>query len=123
MPTVTLPPRRFARPAHCRLGRNGIWPMCLHGALGTLRLPRLGWKATGHDGGVPRALTLPASEPDMSDRRGRNTSQQSYDADQFVRCVACWCWFNRRNSVSAAAHRGPLPHPAVNLRTAWADED
>ena len=72
---------------------------------------------------VPRALTLPASEPDVSDRRGRNTSEQSYDADQFVRCAACWCWFDRSNSMSAAAHRGPLPHPALNLRTAWADED
>jgi len=71
---------------------------------------------------VPRALTLPVSQPDMSDRRSRNTTEQSYDADQFVRCAACWCWFDRSNSAWVAAHRGPLPHPALNLRTAWADE-
>jgi len=71
----------------------------------------------------PENPDLAASEPDMSDRRSRNSSEQSYDADQFVRCAACWCWFDRCNSVSAAAHRGPLPHPPVNLRTAWADED
>jgi len=71
---------------------------------------------------VPRAPTLPVSQPDMSDRRSRNTTEQSYDADQFVRCAACWCWFDRSNSAWVAAHRGPLPHPALNLRTAWADE-
>jgi hypothetical protein len=72
---------------------------------------------------VLKAMTLPASEPDLSDRRSRKTSEQSYDADQFVRCAACWRWFDRSNRVSAAAHRGPLPHPVVNLRTAWADDD
>jgi hypothetical protein len=67
------------------------------------------------------------SAPDMSDRRSFKTLEQSYeqsyDADQFVRCAACWRWFDQSNAVSAAAHRGPLPHPAANLRTAWADED
>jgi hypothetical protein len=58
------------------------------------------------------------SEPDMSDS-GWTTSEQS----QFVRCVACWRWFDRSNSVSVSEHRGPLPHPVENPRTAWADED
>jgi hypothetical protein len=35
----------------------------------------------------------------------------------------CWGWFDRSNSVAVAQHRGPLPHPVKNLRTAWADED
>jgi hypothetical protein len=72
---------------------------------------------------VLKATTLPASEPDLSDRRSRKTSEPSYDADQFVRCAACWRWFDRSNAVSVSEHRGPLPHPVVNLRTAWADED
>jgi hypothetical protein len=72
---------------------------------------------------VLKATTLPASEPDLSDRRSRKTSELSYDVDQFVRCAACWCWFDRSNAVSVSEHRGPLPHPVVNLRTAWADED
>jgi hypothetical protein len=54
----------------------------------------------------------------MSDS-GWTTSEQS----QFVRCVACWRWFDRSNSVSVSEHRGPLPHPVENPRTAWADED
>jgi hypothetical protein len=79
-------------------------------------------RATGRV--VPEcAPILPASEHDMSDRRSRKTSEQIYDADQFIRCAACWCWFDRSNSVSAAAHRGRLPHPTIKLRTAWADED
>jgi hypothetical protein len=72
---------------------------------------------------VVSVLNLPASEPDLSDRRCRKTSEQSYSADQFVRCAACWCWFDRSNAVSVSEHRGRLPHPVVNLRTAWADED
>jgi len=88
-----------------------------------LALLKLSWKATGLVVSVPRALILPSSEHDVSHRRSGKTSEQPYDADQFVRCAACWCWFDRSNSVSAAAHRGPLPHPTINLRTAWADED
>ena len=68
---------------------------------------------------VLRALASLVLEPDMSDRRSYITSEQS----QFVRCAACWHWFDRTNSVSVAEHRGPLPHPVENPRTAWADED
>ena len=68
------------------------------------------WKATDLVVSVPRALTLPSSEHDVSDRRSGKTSEQPYDADQFVRCAACWCWFDRSNRVSTAAHRGPLAH-------------
>jgi hypothetical protein len=72
---------------------------------------------------VLKATNLPALGPDLSERRSRKTSEQSYDADQFVRCAACWRWFDRNNTVSVSEHRGPLPHSVVNLRTAWADED
>jgi hypothetical protein len=70
-----------------------------------------------------RDLTSPVSEPDMSDRRSGTPSEQLYDADQFVRCAMCWRWFDRSNPVSVAEHRGALPHPAENPRTAWADDD
>ncbi len=59
----------------------------------------------------------------MSDRRNYTTQQQVYDADQFIRSAVCWRWFDRSNSVSVAEHRGQLPHPVENPRTAWADED
>jgi hypothetical protein len=72
---------------------------------------------------VPKAATSPLSDADMSDRRSNTSSQQAYDASQFVRCAACWGWFDRSNSVAVAQHRGPSPHPVENLRTAWADED
>ena len=72
---------------------------------------------------VLKATTLTASEPDLSDRSSRKASEQSYNADQFVRCAACWCWFDRSNVVSASEHRGPLPHPVPNLKAAWADDD
>jgi len=72
---------------------------------------------------VLEATSLTALEPDLSDRSGRKASEQSYNADQFVRCAACWCWFDRSNVVSVSEHRGPLPHPVLNLRAAWADDD
>jgi hypothetical protein len=59
----------------------------------------------------------------MSDRLSPTPSEQLYDADQFVRCVICWRWFDRSNLTSLAEHRGPLPHPVENPRTAWADDD
>jgi hypothetical protein len=59
----------------------------------------------------------------MSDRRSQTSLEQSSDAHQFVRCAVCWDWFDRSNSASVAQHRGPLPHPIENPRTAWADED
>jgi hypothetical protein len=59
----------------------------------------------------------------MSDRQDCITKEKVYDAGQFVRCAACWRWFDRTNPVSVAEHRGPSPHPVENPRTAWADED
>jgi hypothetical protein len=93
----------------------------LLGALESLRELGLGWKAKGPllPIALLRAPTAPVREADMSDRRGLKSSEQSYDADRFVRCAACWRWFDRNNSVLMAEHRGPLPHP----RAAWADED
>jgi hypothetical protein len=90
---------------------------------------RLGWKAKRLTctASLRRDLscrgTSLLSEPDMSDRRDCPTSEQVYDADQFVRCSVCWRWFSRSDPLSTAEHRGPLPHPVENPRTAWADED
>lgn len=72
---------------------------------------------------VLKEATLTASEPELSDRSGRKALAQTYNADQFVRCAACWCWFDRTNVVSAAEHRGPLPHPVLTPLAAWADDD
>jgi hypothetical protein len=65
----------------------------------------------------------PVSEPEMSDRHSCTTEEQVFNADGFVRCAVCWRWFDRGNPLSMAQHRGPLPHPVANPRTAWADED
>jgi hypothetical protein len=59
----------------------------------------------------------------MSDRRTCNTRQQVHETNQFVRCGLCWRWFDRSDPLAAAEHRGALPHPVQNPRTAWADED
>jgi hypothetical protein len=59
----------------------------------------------------------------MADHLSPTPSQQLHDADQFVRCAKCWRWFDRSNLVSVAQHRGLLPHPVENPRTAWADDD
>ncbi len=61
----------------------------------------------------------------MPDRRNRiaEAQEQVYDAGYFVRCATCWHWVDQTNSMSVAEHRGPLPHPVENPRTAWADED
>jgi hypothetical protein len=72
---------------------------------------------------VPKAAASPLSEADMSDCRSYTRSQQVYDGHHFVRCAVCWGWFDRSNSAAVAQHRGLLPHPVENLRTAWADED
>jgi hypothetical protein len=35
----------------------------------------------------------------------------------------CQGWYHRSDPHAVAQHRGPLPHPVPNPRTAWADED
>jgi hypothetical protein len=55
--------------------------------------------------------------------RGTRTQGRSFDGDDVLRCPQCQRWFNRRDLLSVAEHRGPLPHPVQNPRTAWADED
>jgi hypothetical protein len=59
----------------------------------------------------------------MSDRRARTTLDRTFDADNFARCPLCQRWFDRSNPLKVAEHRGWLPHPVPNPRTAWADED
>ena len=59
----------------------------------------------------------------MSDRRLLPSRGQTFRADTFTRCLLCQRWFDRSHPLAAAEHRGPLPHPVQNPRTAWADED
>jgi hypothetical protein len=59
----------------------------------------------------------------MSDRRSGETHGRAFEADNFARCNLCQEWFDRSNPLALAKHRGPLPHPVPNPRTAWADED
>jgi hypothetical protein len=59
---------------------------------------------------------------DMSDP-GTFTQNRPFDGDDMYRCRQCQRWFNRSDALSVAEHRGPLPHPVQNPRTAWADED
>jgi hypothetical protein len=48
---------------------------------------------------------------------------RTFEADNFARCPLCQRWFDRTDPLSGAQHRGLLPHPVQNPRTAWADED
>jgi len=59
----------------------------------------------------------------MSDRRVMEPEGLVFEADNFFRCALCQAWFDRSNPMALARHRGPLPHPVANPRTAWADED
>lgn len=59
----------------------------------------------------------------MSDRRFLPSQDRTFEADNFTRCRLCQGWFDRSQPLAVARHRGPLPHPVQNLRTAWADED
>lgn len=59
----------------------------------------------------------------MSDRRFLPSRDRTFEADSFIRCLLCQAWFDRSQSLAVARHRGPLPHPVQNPRTAWADED
>jgi hypothetical protein len=64
-----------------------------------------------------------ALEPDMSDHQICTAEQRTFDADSFVRCPLCQRWFDRSDPLALAEHRGSLPHPVQDPRTAWADED
>lgn len=59
----------------------------------------------------------------MSDRRRLPSRDQRFEANNFTRCLLCQGWFDRSHPLAVAKHRGPLPHPVQNPRTAWADED
>lgn len=59
----------------------------------------------------------------MSDRRFLPSQDRTFEADNFIRCLLCQAWFDRSQPLAVARHRGPLPHPVQNPRTAWADED
>ncbi len=59
----------------------------------------------------------------MADRRIYPTHGRTFEADNFARCPRCKRWFDRSDPPTVAEHRGPLPHPVQNPRTAWADED
>jgi hypothetical protein len=59
----------------------------------------------------------------MYDRQACVTQVRIFEADNFVRCGVCQGWFDRSDPHAIAQHRGPLPHPVPNPRTAWADED
>jgi hypothetical protein len=59
----------------------------------------------------------------MSDRRIHPTLGRTFEADNFKRCPLCQAWFDRSDRLAVAQHRGHLPHPMQNPRTAWADED
>jgi Zn-finger nucleic acid-binding protein len=96
--------------------------------LASWQKPRHGWKDKRH-GGVPplTGASKPAvpsvPEADMSDRRNCSVQVRSFDAGSFARCPRCQGWFDRSDPLALAEHRGPLPHPVPNPRTAWADED
>lgn len=59
----------------------------------------------------------------MSDRRMGSIQERTFEADNFKRCPLCQGWFDRTDRLAVAEHRGPMPHPMPNPRTAWADED
>ena len=59
----------------------------------------------------------------MSDSRHRSVQAEAFDAGNFARCPRCQGWFDRNDPLALAEHRGPLPHPVPNPKTAWADED
>ena len=59
----------------------------------------------------------------MSDRRHYPVQARAFDAGSFTRCPRCQGWFDRSDRLAFAEHRGALPHPVPNPRTAWADED
>jgi hypothetical protein len=59
----------------------------------------------------------------MSDRRNHPAQARAFDAENFARCPLCQGWFDRSDPLAVAEHRGSLPHPVPNPRTAWADED
>jgi hypothetical protein len=73
---------------------------------------------TGSTRVAPSALEL-----EMSNRRTCAAQDRTFDTDNFVRCPRCQRWFYRSDPITVAEHRGPLPHPVQNPRTAWADED
>jgi Zn-finger nucleic acid-binding protein len=58
-----------------------------------------------------------------SDRRNCPAQVRSFDAGSFARCPRCQGWLDRSDPLAVAEHRGPLPHPVPDPRTAWADED
>ena len=64
-----------------------------------------------------------ALELEMSNHRTCAAQDRIFDTDNFVRCPLCQRWFCRTDPTTVAEHRGPLPHPVQNPRTAWADED
>jgi hypothetical protein len=64
-----------------------------------------------------------ALELEMSNRRTFAAEDRTFDIDNVVRCPLCQRWFYRSDPITVAEHRGPLPHPVQNPRTAWADED
>jgi hypothetical protein len=73
---------------------------------------------------MPRSRAARSTlEPYMSDRRNCRTEGRAFEADNFARCALCQGWFDRSNPFAVAEHRGALPHPVPNPRTAWADED
>jgi Zn-finger nucleic acid-binding protein len=59
----------------------------------------------------------------MSELRNGLAQAAAFDAGNFVKCPRCQSWFDRGDLLAFAGHRGPLPHPAPNPKTAWADED
>jgi hypothetical protein len=59
----------------------------------------------------------------MSDRRTCTNQGRTFEAENFTRCPLCQRWFDRSDPRIVAEHRGRLPHPVQNPKTAWADED
>ncbi len=69
----------------------------------------------------PAAPLVP--EADMPVRHDCAVRAEAFDAGNFARCPLCQGWFDRSDPLAVAKHRGSLPHPVPNPRTAWADED